>query len=102
MRLYISGPVAGMEGRNAEDFKKAEKLLKNAGFDVSNPTKMIGSKIKRGEIVRCCLGELLRCQGVALLPGWRRSKGACLEVAVATACGMDAMAAEAWAERGEE
>ena len=102
MRLYVSGPVSGKDRQKVvRDFSKSKVLLEDAGYRVVIPTDLINhpTTLTRGNIVRRCLAELLRCDGLAMLPGWRRSAGACLEVAVATACGMDAQAVEAWLER---
>lgn len=97
MRLYISGPVSGRENRNADMFERAAKALVEAGYNVSVPTRFVDAKMtSKPAITTICLGELLRCDGVAMLPEWRQSKGACLEVAVATACGKDAKPVEAW------
>ena len=101
MRLYVSGPVTGKENRNVDDFKRTRAFLMDAGYQVVIPTDLVNDPptMTRGQITCRCLSELLNCDGVALLRGWRRSPGACLEVAVATACGKDAKAAEAWLER---
>ena len=100
MRLYVSGPVSGKTRSEAVgDFERAAKLLVSHGYATSVPTRFVEPTASHATAMRKCIAELLRCDGLAMLPGWRRSAGACLEVAVATACGMDAQAFEAWLER---
>ena len=101
MRLYIAGPVTGRSDRNSGCFERAAELLESFGYTVSVPTRIVHPSTTHEAAMRMCIAELLRCDGLAVLPGWRHSKGACLEFAVATACGMDAMSAQGWCERGE-
>ena len=100
MRLYVSGPVSGKTHNEAVGyFESAAKLLVSYGYAVSVPTRFVEPTASHATAMRKCIAELLRFDGLAMLPGWRQSYGACLEVAVATACGMDAQAVEAWLER---
>ena len=100
MRIYISGPVSGMPAKRLELFERAARQLEAAGYKVSVPTRMVDAGTKYHKAMRLCFAELLRCQGVAMLPGWRRSKGASTEVRVAVLCGMEAKSVEAWLEGG--
>lgn len=97
MRLYISGPVTGMYDRNRETFEEAARALSEAGHSVSVPTRFIADSMGYHDAMRTCIAELLRCEAVALLPGWERSFGCGVEVSVARACGMDVLTWEAWA-----
>lgn len=99
MRLYISGPVTGMLDRNQVAFEEAAKALVEAGHAVSVPTRFVDPRTECHDAMRICLAELLRCQGVALLPGWERSFGCGVEVAAARACGMDVLTWDAWADK---
>ncbi len=89
MRVYIAGPMSGLEDDNFPSFHAAEKMLRQLGFDVFNPA--IEDEPKDETLAWYLardLPELCRCDAIALLPGWRESKGARAEHAVAQALGL--------------
>lgn len=86
MRIYVSGPVSGMPDRNLGAFEEAAGSLRRAlGCEVSIPHDVVPADAEWGEAMRLLLAEMLRCDGVAFLPGWRRSRGSVLERDVALA-----------------
>ena len=98
--IYISGPMSNTPNSNLEEFDKAEKQLKQLGFDVLNPHKICEEVNMRffemGRIPEYedylkedILQMLSKCDKVLVLNGWRGSKGAKLEIANAIACGLD-------------
>jgi len=87
MRLYIAGPMTGKKDFNYPAFNKAEKELRNAGFDVANPTNNFpgetpGDRSWR-EYVSAGIIQMLQCDGVAALGGSHTSRGAILEIFIA-------------------
>jgi len=40
MKLYLSGPITGIENNNIEVFAKAASDLREAGFDIVNPLEL--------------------------------------------------------------
>jgi hypothetical protein len=84
MKLYISGPMTGFPEHNFPAFFRAQTELELAGFEVSNPAQY---PVVEGETWEACLKrdikDLVDCDGVAVLPDWRISKGARLEVDIA-------------------
>ena len=97
MRLYVAGPTSGMPESNYPAFFAAEEKLRTAGFDVENPAT--GGQVdgwtwrdymKRG------IGQLVRCDGVALLPGWDLSRGAQIEANLAADLGMRLWSVDMW------
>lgn len=84
MKLYISGPMTGRPDLNYPAFNEAATFLQAHGFEVSNPATYPATE---GETWEACLRrdlvDLLRCDGVATLPGWTRSRGARFEVRTA-------------------
>ena len=83
MRLYISGPITGNENFK-EDFATARTKLENAGYDVCDPTTFdFPTDILWADAMKYDIREMLQCDGVALLPSWEISKGACIEVKLA-------------------
>ena len=87
-RVYISGKMDGEPNYNKEKFDAAESLLKQYGYKVFNPAKLIGKHKTRKEYMRKDIEELLKCDGVALIPGWTYSRGAKLEVDICVELGI--------------
>ena len=88
MRIYIAGPVTGVPERNGAAFDAAMRALVDAGYRVVNPLHLVPPGMESAKAMRRLLPELCACGGVCLLEGWEMSAGACVEVAVARACGM--------------
>src|SRR5271167_1909008 len=108
MRIYIAGPMRGIENFNFPAFHKAAAELRALGHEVFNPAekdiekygyKLLNSAGDENEAssqvgfsLRDALAMDLEwiCQhadAIALLPGWRKSKGATAEHATAVALG---------------
>lgn len=91
-RVYVCGPVSGVEGRNVVAFERARAALARAGYEVVIPHDVVPSTMddatQRGEIMRRCLRAMLGCDAVATLPGWQASVGARQEVHVARLAGI--------------
>jgi nucleoside 2-deoxyribosyltransferase len=80
MKIYVSGPITGMDEGNRAAFDTAERLLREAGHEVFNPHGLrLPIDVCWFKAMRLCVGELVECDGVALLDGWERSEGALLE-----------------------
>lgn len=74
-RLYISGPVTGIEHDNAEAFIDAQERLEAAGHTATVPHSFIAPGVSWGMAMAVCLnrltvndGALTFYEGVALLP----------------------------------
>lgn len=80
MRLFISGPMTGIEGYNKDAFDLAEKILSDRGHTVLNPANHIPKhepeSISHDGYVRICKAMINECEAVVMLPGWEKSKGA--------------------------
>ena len=83
--IYISGPMTLVEDFNRPAFQTAEDALREAGFPVRNPARLHfhGEDPEYDAWLKAALILMLECDGVALLPGWQTSKGACIEVELA-------------------
>lgn len=90
MTIYISGPMAGIEGYE-KNFKAAEMKMKEAGHEVVNPAEIDGEGVTREELLELDLWMLEGCDAIYMLKGWQKSCGANREYGFALAKGMDVM-----------
>lgn len=80
-RIYVAGPMTGYPDMNFPAFNKAASLLQSFGFQIFNPADQgIIDGWAREDYLKYDLPYLFQCDGVATLPGWQESWGACLEV----------------------
>ena len=88
-KIYIAGPVTGVEGYE-ETFAKAADALRAKGYEPVNP---VAPGIVEGYSYRDYINRgfqmLMDCDGMLLLPGYMDSKGAALELHYALAVGME-------------
>lgn len=101
MMIYIAGPMTGYLDFNYPAFNAAAEELRLAGYTVLNPVDAeqhndTGKPQEWDWYMRHTLRMVLAAEGLALLPGWANSKGAALEVHVATALGLQRRRFEAW------
>lgn len=96
--LYVCGPMTGLPGLNFRAFFEADKRLRDRGFEILNPADRAGRTEGKpwAWYLRHCLKDVADADGLALLAGWRGSKGARLEYHVALELGMPARPVEAW------
>lgn len=94
-RIYLSGPMTGYPEFNYPAFHKAAADLRAHGYEVVSPAEQdADSGLDPGssqwaDFVRWDLRVLVDCDGIVLLDGWHKSKGARLEHHVALELGMD-------------
>lgn len=108
MKLYLAGPMRGIPDFNFPAFHKAAADLRELGHYVFNPAERDEAAHGKG-VNASPTGDLkdvvhtgfnlrealhadatficLEGEGIALLPGWERSKGANAEKALAEALG---------------
>lgn len=103
MKLYIAGPMTGIDDWNYPAFFDTEAQLRALGHQVLNPATNDGDTLEAAlaaagsperpnhpwaYYMRRDLPQVMEVDGLCLLPGWQNSKGARLEVHVATALGL--------------
>ena len=99
--LYVAGPMTGYKGLNYPAFDQAEDALKEFGYNVLNPVRHDDGTSKGWEdYIRLGVADVLKADGVAVLPGWHNSKGAWLEVTVAKALGLAIKSVDQWLLHG--
>jgi hypothetical protein len=90
--IYLSGPMTGMPEFNFPAFHKAAASLRASGHEVVNPAELdaadAGKPMTWEMYLRRDIRALMECTGIALLPGWEKSKGAKLEKHIADQLGM--------------
>lgn len=103
-RCYIAGPIASAPDFRAR-FAAAVPVVEALGYDPVNPCDITpaahegecppgygpgeeGEHTSSACFMRADLRALLDCDAIFMLPGWRESRGATTEHAVAVACGI--------------
>ena len=90
IKIYIAGKVSGEDPKAcAAKFAAAENILKERGYEVVNPIKVVGDFTADWQTaMRKCISALMACDGIYLLPDWQGSTGATLECALSVAMGI--------------
>lgn len=100
MRIYLAGPMRGLPENNFPAFDEAETQWRAAGWHVFSPANLwraSGWPIDGGteeQRASCTHGMQLdlscvyAADAIALLPGWRKSRGATVEIALAQVLGL--------------
>ena len=114
--VYIAGPMRGYAAFNFPAFDEAEARFRENGWNVVNPAEMDRENgfdetrdtipedpeervaLMREFMERDLMAILQRCTAIAMLPGWEKSSGAQVELALARFLGLDVLDAEtvAW------
>lgn len=91
--FYLAGPMRDYEDLNKSMFTKVARLLRQKGFTVWSPSEH--ESYLELSFAQCMTADLNavinNCRKIALLPGWRNSLGANVEVFSAFACGKEAV-----------
>ncbi len=101
MRIYLSGPIAGLAlGEAKERFEAASILVKHTGHVPLSPFDIdpwVNCSCENGHVrwghewscyLRADIQAMLSCDGIFMLPDWEKSHGARLELNVAAATGL--------------
>lgn len=88
--IYISGQITGIKDGNVEAFSEAVRIIYRYA-DPVNP-HFVCANVPRGSrwtvYMRLCVEALTRCDGIFMLSGWWRSKGARWELIIAWMLGL--------------
>lgn len=88
-RVYVAGPMTGIEDFNYPAFNDIADRLRAQGYQVENPADHgIVPGAEWADYMAYDLTRLGLCGVIALLPGWDLSQGARLEVMIAEHLGM--------------
>lgn len=91
-RIYIAGPMTGLPDNNYPAFHEAAARLRHRAWHVENPAENpaphVDAACNWAAYMRMGVSQLMTCHAIYLLPGWQKSKGACLEHLVAQQLGL--------------
>ena len=99
MKLYIAGPITGIDNY-LENFDDAAVRLVEKGYEVASPTWFSAQGEMLGwtwhDYMKATIQMMLNCDGVAYLDGWEKSKGTTIEVKLANKLNMEVNHLEDW------
>lgn len=89
--IYLSGPMTGLPNHNFDTFFEVADRLQARGWKVINPALNFGGRtdMDRAEYMRLDFAGITKADAIAMLPGWRHSRGATAEYLVAVECGLE-------------
>lgn len=104
MKIMISGPCTGMPDHNYPAFYQAASQLLMAGHEPLNPARPEGREHCSSwlDYMRASLKDLAEADAVAQLPGWRDSRGARIEHAIADLLGIPVEPISMWVWTGDD
>lgn len=101
MKIYLSGPISGYDlEERKQAFENARKEIldfcerwdeKSGGHtevEVFSPIHAYKEGMTYAQIMRYDIEQLLTCDMICFMKGWRESKGCNVEEQVARACGI--------------
>ena len=89
MRVYLCGPMTGLPDNNYPAFHAMAAELRAAGYEVENPAENPPPACGTwAGWMRLGIAQLVKCDGIFLLTGWHKSKGASIERRIAAELGL--------------
>ena len=98
-RIYVIGPVTGVEEGNRPAFDAAREELWDEGWEVETPHDTIAADAEWAAAMRQSITRLMAADAVAVLPGWEMSPGARIERRLARDLGIPVISLAGAAQR---
>ena len=86
--IYLAGPMSDYVDSNYPAFDTAARDLRALGHLVLSPAEHAETADSWEGWMRLGIAQLIQCDTIALLPGWRDSRGALVEWGLARALDM--------------
>lgn len=87
-KVYISGPITGKRNLNRAAFESAAGTVSKLGLEPLNPHDLCEPEWDWSKCMRADIAGLCECDAILMLKGWRHSKGARLEMYIASELGL--------------
>jgi hypothetical protein len=89
-KVYLAGPMTGIEDYNYPAFHQAAAELRAQGFEVLNPAEHFGGdqSLPYETYMRGAIQAVLEADMIYTLPGWQQSRGARMEMLLAQRLGI--------------
>ncbi|MDD2728301.1 DUF4406 domain-containing protein [Malikia sp.] len=98
-RLYLCGPMTGLPDYNYPAFNEAAAQLRALGYAVVNPAENgLPASATWAQHMRADIKGLCDCAALAVLPGSQASKGAQLEIELATRLELTVASVATWSD----
>lgn len=92
MILYLAGPMTGYENNNYAAFEIGTIKLRALGYNVITPHEIMEPATEYGDAYdKACREDtiqMLKCDEIATLEGWEKSRGARTETAIGILVGI--------------
>lgn len=89
-KVYISGPITGIDFGNRFAFSCARSALELCGYEVVDPSEVqLDDDASWADYMKADLKLLLDCDYIYMLEGWEDSKGARIERELAENLGIE-------------
>ncbi len=98
-KIYIAGAMRGIPHYNFPAFYEAERVLRAIGWWTINPARVDEewgfnrltpedsiTRQKRDYFIKRDIDLVMSADALCILPGWEKSKGVAVEIAVANYC----------------
>jgi hypothetical protein len=94
--------MTGLPYNNTQAFNAAYVALREAGYTVFNPVNNgVPENAQWTTQMRADIAGLMGCHGLCYLPGWSDSRGAKLEIQIATELEITCAPLEFWLEHAK-
>lgn len=101
-KVYISGPITGIDFGNRFAFSCARCALELCGYEVVDPSEVqLDDDASWADYMKADLKLLLDCDYIFMLEGWEDSKGARLERELAENLGIEEIDLDEECERAK-
>jgi hypothetical protein len=93
--IYVCGKITG-DPNYREKFFEEDERLHSLGYEPVDPASFIAANEPWEKAMRTAVRAMLLCDGVSLLPDWKKSKGAKIEARLARELGIEVRNSKKW------